>query len=300
MKVALASTSLLALPTYKALKRSKHDFLALITKTEVRAGRGMRVSENELVKAIGQDEEIVRISGNKDLLSALNSLEPDLVIAISFGLLVKPASLQIPKHGWINLHFSLLPKYRGAAPVARAILSGESSSGITVFKLDEGMDSGPIYRAKELSLGEKSNGDLLIEFAEQGSKEVLETIEMIDKGILPKTQVGSVSLAPKIESGELRLNLHMDSTEILRKIRAFSPKPGAWCELNGARIKILSARATNSIPGNAGEITSLTPFIVSCGAGAIEITRLQEAGKQAMSAADWARGSRVSVGRFLV
>jgi len=295
LKVVLASTSLLALPTYKAIKSSENEFLALITKHEERSGRGKKIVENELATALG-NENVVRVKGNEDLASALKRLRPDVAIAISFGLLIKPESLAIPIHGWINLHFSLLPKFRGAAPVARAILAGEKLSGITVFKLDSGMDTGPIYATKEMTCGSGTNGELLERFAEAGSEEVLKALEMIENGISPVPQTGPSSLAPKIDNAETRLRLDQGVDEVLNCVRAFSPKPGAWCEFNGARIKILEAHLSDLTGDTFGEILSISPLVIALGDGALEIIKIQEAGKRLMSADEWTRGARVRIG----
>ena len=295
MKVALASTSVLALPTYRALKESKHEVIALITKSEQRSGRGLKIEENELAKSL-VDERLLRIDGHEDLTQTLNELKPDLVIAISFGLLVKEDALQIPKHGWINLHFSLLPKYRGAAPVQRAILSGDSVTGITVFQLEKGMDTGPIFTTAKVEMLEKNSGVLLAELAQLGSSEVLRAIEMIETGRKPSPQLGEPSLAPKIESSETRINFNRSAKELLREIRAFSPRPGSWCEYQGKRIKIIQAEISPSYGNRAGEVLLLSPLTISTIDSAISIAHLQEAGKRVMSATEWVRGSRVKVG----
>ena len=299
MKVVLASTSILALPTYKAIKSSEHEFLALITKNEERSGRGKKIVENELVTALG-NENVVRVKGNEDLASALKLLKPDVAIAISFGLLVKPESLAIPSHGWINLHFSLLPKFRGAAPLARAILAGEKLSGVTVFKLDSGMDTGPIYTTKEIACSSGTNGELLERFAEAGSEEVLKALEMIENGVAPVPQTGPSSLAPKIDNGETRLRFNQGVKEVLNSVRAFSPKPGAWCEFNRVRVKFMEAQPSVLTGSNVGEILSISPLVITVGDGALEITKIQEAGKRLMSADEWTRGARVKIGdRFV-
>jgi len=295
LKVVLASTSLLALPTYNALKNSQHDFLALITKSEERSGRGKKLKGNELALALSR-EKIVPVSSHYELFSALSQLKPDIVIAISFGMLVKSNSLASPKHGWINLHFSLLPKFRGAAPLVRAILAGESKSGVSVFQLDLGMDTGPIYRAHEIPCDSGTNGELLEIFAQIGSGEVLRTLSMIEAGEIPQPQSGESSLAPKIDSSELRLSFELENHLLLRRIRAFSPRPGSWCEFRGNRIKIMDAKPSKTQARRAGEIISLSPLVIGCTRGSLEITKVQEAGKRLMTGIEWARGSRVQVG----
>lgn len=297
MKVALASTSVLALPTYRALKNTSHEFLGIITKNPKQSGRGLNEEDNDLVEALS-GEKIFRISNQEELVNIIEKLCPDLVITISFGMLIKERALKIPEHGWINLHFSLLPNYRGAAPVQRAILAGERSTGVSVFKLDNGMDTGPIFSTRSLEVLEKDSGTLLRELAELGSAEVLKSLEMIESGIAPTPQKGTGSLAPKIATAEAQLDFTFKAEIVSRKIRAFAPKPGAWCTFRKTRIKILAAKEIPFVGLRPGEILALSPLTIACSESAISVITVQEAGKKIMSAQDWLRGSRAGIGEF--
>jgi methionyl-tRNA formyltransferase len=297
LKVALASTSVLALPTYRALKESSHQLSAIITKSEKESGRGLKIEESALIASV-EDENVIRIKDQEELVAALREEMVDLVVTVSFGMIVKEEALNLPSSGWINLHFSLLPKYRGAAPVQRAILAGEKETGVSVFQLDKGMDTGALYRSKSIEVGEKDSGELLNELAEIGSNEVLRAIEMIEKGVGPTPQVGEASLAPKIHSEERALDFNASVDVVVRKVRAFAPKPGAWSKLRGARVKILEAERSNLPPAKPGEILSLNPLIISTSDGAINAKSVQEAGKKVMNSQDWVRGARLAIGEF--
>jgi methionyl-tRNA formyltransferase len=296
LKILLASTSRLALPTLELLAKSDQQIIGLLTKPDRPSGRGLESQAQELVAEIEGRYEIFRVSNHAELVEVLRRIEPDLVIAISFGMLIKPESLRIPKHGWINLHFSLLPKFRGAAPVQRAILAGEKSSGVTVFALDEGMDTGPIYTTRKFSMAEMSTGSALEAMAKIGSAAVLEAVELISKGSQPSAQIGEPTLAQKISNSELQISFDCKVEEIERQIRAFAPKPGAWTTFRSNRVKFLEAEINPAVTGIAGEVLSTSPLLVAGMDGALIIHSLQEAGKRIMTSEEWVRGARIQVG----
>lgn len=297
LRVLLASTSMLAFPTYQALKDTNHELLGLIIKDERPSGRGLEKSESVIARNLGDDGlPIYRVKRHEELYALLSELEVDLVIAISFGMLIRADSLKKPKHGWINLHFSLLPKYRGAAPVQRAILAGEERTGISIFRLDEGMDTGPIFRQKAFPIAGRNAGELLDFLSREGASEVISTLDLIERGDIPSPQIGEPSLAPKIGTLEARIDFATSAESITRKIAAFSPTPGAWCEFRGRRIKIFSAKPSILSGDESGVCISVNPLILSCGAQAVEIEEMQEAGKRRMTAQEWVRGVRLDLG----
>lgn len=297
LRLFLASTSMLAIPTYESLRNSKHELLGLIIKEERPAGRGQETRENDLARTLKEDGVAVyRVRDHDDLRRLLSDFEVDVVIAISFGMLVKPDSLNLPKHGWINLHFSLLPKYRGAAPVQRAILAGEEVTGLSVFKLDEGMDTGPIFRSKKVSIAGRNAGEVLSSLSREGAGEIIAALDLIADGKAPISQSGEPSFAPKIQSSESRIDFADSSISIAQRVAAFAPTPGAWCEVQGRRIKIFSAEPTSDESEIPGICRSVDPLVVSCGRGALQIFEVQEAGKRRMTSQEWVRGARIEVG----
>ena len=207
MKLAIASTSLLALPTFNQLQENGHEISILFSKPGKARGRGKVNSDNEITSILRERNLHVELTeSDSDIANTIISAKIELVIAISYGKLIKRAALAAPKYGWLNLHFSKLPQYRGAAPVQRAILDGNYDSGITVFQLDEGMDTGPIYTQTDFSLHQKNATDALAEMSSAGSHLVQAAIEMIQSGIEPSAQLGSSSQAPKVDKAELRID----------------------------------------------------------------------------------------------
>lgn len=301
MRIALASTSPVSLPTFHAITTSNNEFVGLITKFDKSRGRGQRVSESDLIKTMTKlGAPIYRIKNQVDLEDILHQINPDLVITISFGMLIRKQLLDIPKHGWINLHFSLLPKYRGAAPVQRAILAGEMESGVTVFKLDEGMDTGPVYVSKPIQLGGKSYGEFMLNAAEIGSMAVMEAIDLIESGYVAKPQTGEASSAPKIDAAETQITMQMSAHEIISRILAFAPKPGAWLKFRGQRLKVLEATVrANERNLGVGRIINLNPLEIATVDSILHIGLVQAEGKRVMSAQEWLRGVRVNIGEII-
>jgi methionyl-tRNA formyltransferase len=210
--------------------------------------------------------------------------------------LIKANELQKPKFGWLNVHFSLLPRWRGASPVQRAIAAGDRETGITVFKLEEGLDTGPIYSTIDYPLDSKSRSDqVLNHLASLSIKPVNEALKMIEDGQSPTAQSGyGVTLAPKILKSEGRIDWSQDSKEIEARIRAFHPWPGAYTLINGRRISVIEGQVREN-KGVAGEIISIEPLIVASGSSSLEILRVKPENKKEMSSVEWLRGARISL-----
>lgn len=256
----------------------------------------MESKAQELVSELKGSYQTFTVSNQEELANTLRLLKPDLVVAISFGMLVRRESLALPKNGWINLHFSLLPKFRGAAPVQRAILAGENATGVTVFALDEGMDTGPIYSTRQLSISGLNCGAALEVMARIGSEAVLDSIELISKGFKPIPQIGEPTLAKKISTEELRISFDCKVDQIERQIRAFAPKPGGWAMFRGNRIKFLVVEVKPRTTGRSGEVITTSPLLVAGKDGALLIHSIQEAGKRIMTSEEWVRGVRLQAG----
>ena len=296
MKIGIASTSLLALPSLNLLIEKGYTVSTLFTKKGKPKGRGKEVSDNEIsemAKDVGLS--IVAAEDDSQIAETIHRDQLDLVIAISFGKILKKEALIAPTYGWLNLHFSKLPQFRGAAPVQRAILAGQTKSGLTVFKLNEGMDTGPIYRQCDFDLKDLNATEALKEMSHLGSTLVLEAIAMIESGKEPMPQVGLISEAKKIEKNDLRIVWNGENNQALRQIRAFADSPGAWTEFRGKKIKILKAEA-GSTSGIAGEILNLEPFTVGTGEGSVVILDVQPESSRRMLVVDWLRGARVAKG----
>lgn len=295
MRIAIASSSRLALPLLEAIAGAGHAICGIITTPDAPKGRGREITESEFARALSS-QPISKPATNGELVSVLETLEPELVVTVAYGRLIKNPALVLPSFGWINLHFSLLPAYRGAAPVQRALLDGVSTTGVTVFKLDAGMDTGPIFTQSEVQLrGDETSGELLDEMSRLGAKEVLKSIEMISQGILPTVQSGPASFAPKILKSETRVDWSAQAESIERMVRAFQPTPGAWTTFRDERITITAAGLVEGA-GSAGAIISIDPLVIACGQGALLIKRLQSGGRRELDASEWVRGARLPAG----
>lgn len=295
LKISIASTSYLAIPTLDLLHKEGH-FLSLITKPRTKSGRGRSEKITEIEERASQlNIEVFYHDSDWGLSDFLSKNEIDLVITIAYGKLINEPSLSTPKYGWLNLHFSLLPKFRGAAPVQRAILAGENETGITIFKLDSGMDTGPIYLQQQYDISNLNTGEVLDVFAKLGALAFIEVLKDISNESTPIAQSGEASLARKVLKEETEINWHTEAAFNERKIRAFTPKPGAWTNFRGKRLRIEKARLSAE-SGRPGTILNLDPLLVACKQGAIEILSVCPEGSRSMDAQDWIRGARISSG----
>ena len=302
MKVVVASSSPVAIPLISALNASStYQLLGILTNPDKATGRGMHVVANELaIWAEKIDINIQKPENNDDLKEIIESIKPEIVITIAYGRIIPLELLDMPKFGWINVHFSLLPRWRGAAPVQWAILSGDQETGITVFKLDKGMDTGPVYleQATPINPNESSN-DLLSRLSEIGSDLAIKSLELISEGVIPKPQSSNgITLAPKISKNDGKIDWQQNSDQVVNRFRALSSNPGVWSLLGELRIKIDSLVAV-SFPNQiepADIVVDGERLLVGVLDGAIEILIITPAGRSQMSAAEFIRGLPSRVG----
>ena len=297
MKILVASSSPLAKNLLNHINNSEHQLLGGISSPDRASGRGQSVSSNDFASYCQEiGVTCYKPSTNEELADILQKTQAELVITLAYGRLIKTSELQIPKHGWLNVHFSLLPKWRGAAPVQRAIAAGDEQSGVTVFKLEEGLDTGPIYSTLSYPLNDRSRSDeVLKDLSSLCIQPVNQALIMIAAGgpATAQESVG-VTLAPKILKSEGRIDWNRNSKMIDMQIRAFQPWPGAYTSLNGTRIEIIEARVSETA-GAAGEVISLNPLLVGTGSGSLEIIRVKPENKREMSSSDWLRGARITL-----
>ena len=296
MKLFVASSSLVAKPLISTLLVSKdHQLLGLITNPDKATGRGMQIEANELA-TWAQSEKIqtYKPSTHDEIRLIIEKDKPDLVITIAYGQLIPELLLDLPKHGWINVHFSTLPKWRGAAPVQWAILNGDKESGISIFKLERGMDTGPIYLMQSIQIESSERSEELLErLSILGSSLTLDSLTLISDGFTPQAQsVQGVSIAPKFKKSDGQLDWSQSSEQIFNRYRALSDNPGVWSMLADLRIKIDSLRLSYASDQlKPGEILiDSEKFFVGTSTNVIEIVRLTPAGRNQMSAAEFIRG----------
>ena len=297
MKILLASSSHLGIDLLEHLQNSDHQILGAISSPDQARGRGQSVGSNEFSAHCQRiDIDCYKPGSDQQLSEVLQQTHAELVITLAYGRLIKANELQRPKFGWLNVHFSLLPRWRGASPVQRAIAARDRETGITVFKLEEGLDTGPIYSTINYPLDSKSRSDqVLNHLAILSIKPVNEALKMIEDGQRPTAQSGDgVTLAPKILKSEGRIDWSQDSKEIEARIRAFHPWPGAYTLINGKRISVIEGQVREN-KGVVGEIISLEPLIVASGSSSLEILRVKPENKKEMSSVEWLRGARISL-----
>lgn len=280
---------------------SGYEITGLLTNQDKPTGRGQKVESNELaVWAQDRNFNVYKSANEEEITAALVKTSCEIVITIAFGQLVKEKALNIPKHGWINIHFSMLPKWRGAAPVQHSILRGEKSTGISIFKLDQGMDTGPIYLAKEFPINrDETTSEVLNRLSIEGSAMTLSVLEMIKNFKQPLEQsIEGASYAPKFQKKDGGINWGASSESIYNLYRALGSNPGIWSVLNGVRIRINNLRRSEDLmelrPGDVNVVNE--KMYVGTSDGIIEILELTPAGRNSMTGAEFVRGLTSKVG----
>lgn len=311
MRLIFAGTPEVALPALDAIAASDHELVAVITRPDARAGRG-RVLAPSPVKAraleLGVDVWTPATVRDPGFLARLEAAAPDAAPVVAYGNLIPPAALAVPVHGWVNLHFSLLPAWRGAAPVQHAIIAGDEITGASTFRLAAGMDTGPVYGSlTEAIRPDDTSGSVLARLAHAGAGLLLATLDGIAAGVLePVPQPGEgVSLAPKIEVADAEVRWDRPAFAIDRLIRGCTPAPGAWTTFRGERLKLAPVRAPGGEDAayghlGAGELrVSKARVEVGTATTPVVLGQVQPLGKRPMGAADWARGVRIAPGERL-
>ena len=293
MRILFAGTPDVGIPTLEWIDSSAHDLVGILTRPAAAQGRSSALIDSPAAqfamnKSINLYTSLEDLT-SKDLLSSI-----DLVVVIAYGALIPKDILEIPKHGWINVHFSLLPKYRGAAPVQRAIWSGESNSGISIFQLDSGMDTGPIYLQKTVSIGEVlSSGECLEMMSNLVPDMLAETLMKIQNLETPTPQDNSIStLAPKINKLESRINWSASATSIRNMVRALNPSPRAKSTFRDNEVFFYEVKVSDvKSEKKSGSITYENQrLFAATNDFELEIVKIQSSGKNMMSGAEWFRG----------
>lgn len=296
MRLVFAGTPQVAVPALEAVAAStRHELVGVITRPDAPSGRGRRLTPSPVaVRATELGVEVLKPErpGEEGTLERLRALAPDACPVVAYGALLPQVALDIPPHGWINLHFSLLPRWRGAAPVQRAIMAGDEYVGTSCFRIVKALDAGPVFETQQRPLPEITAGELLEELAVSGAAQLLRTLDAIEAGATPQAQVEEwVTLAPKLTPAEARIDFGRTAVAVRNHVLGCSPDPGAWAEYEGQRIKIL--RAAVAEPQEALGVGELQPtkrrVLVGCAEGVLELLEVQLAGKRRMPAVDWAR-----------
>jgi methionyl-tRNA formyltransferase len=297
--VAVAATAHVAIPTLQWLLGSPHTLLRVITTPDSKSGRGKVLTPSPVAQwAQTHGVSLFKPDTDEQMREAFTGA--DLVIAIAYGRILKKSILDIPARGFLNLHFSLLPAYRGAAPVQRAIGNGETITGISIFAIDENLDTGPIYLQRRYEIPMAASSDQVLEdLSKLGATAFEEVFKMIEESVVPTIQNSlGASNAPKISKEEARINWNQESAKILNSVRAYTSSPGAWTLFRGSSMKITSANfseLTEAMSPGALHLYQKRVFVGTKDLP-IEILRIIPSGKQEMSVTDWTNGARINEG----
>ena len=301
MQLSIASSSLVSLPIIEAVLESDHVLSSIITNPDKPTGRGKKIEANDLAKwAESKNLPVAKPADTSELNRHLLDAQPQLIVTVAYGRLIPVELLHGPRFGWINLHFSVLPKLRGAAPVQWAILNGETTTGYTIFKLDKGMDTGPVYLSKEVNIAEDDTTPILLEkLGRLAAPDILEVISTIGKTRATPQPLSGATLAPKISKEMARIDWNSQTETILRQARALSENPGIWSTFNGERIGLFGLHEvllSNSLR-DCGDIQVVEgKLLVRTGDSVIAIDEVIPAGAKRMSSEDFARGARLDTG----
>jgi len=299
LKIVVAATPDVAIPTLNWLITSEHQLLSVITQPDRPAGRGRTLKES-VISEWAREKDVPCFKPASVAETATLIEGADVLLTIGYGVLLPEELLSIPMHGCLNLHFSLLPRWRGAAPVQRAIEAGDPVSGVTVFQLDPGMDTGPIYSVKRFALDSDITSDeLFSELGALGVEAVEDSLNAIKAGIRPEPQKSDgATRAMKISKEECEINWNLDAQLISQKIRAFTSSPGAWTRFRGEVVKIDSVNISEETlqPGLLKVVNK--ELLVGTSSNAVSMGFLTPAGKSRMDAKSWLNGARLGDGEL--
>jgi methionyl-tRNA formyltransferase len=287
-----------AVPSLNALVEAGHEVVCVYTQPPRPAGRGkgeQKTAVHLRAEKLGIEVRCPRTLRDPEEQVKFAALGADVGVVAAYGLILPKPILDAPKMGCINVHASLLPRWRGAAPIQRAILAGDEVTGVTIMQVEEGLDSGPMLLKRETAIGRKTAGELTEELAQLGAEAL---VEWLDNPTPPTPQPDEgATYAKKIDKAEARIDWSRTAEEIERQVRAFAPSPGAWFEANGERVKLLEAE-TDGASGNAGEVLD-DRLTIACGSGAIHPLKVQRAGRGVMTPSELLRGFPIPAGTIL-
>lgn len=304
MKVVFMGTPDFAVPCLERLVSDGHDVAAVFTQPDKPKGRGYTLTPPPVkVCAMEHGIEVFQPKSMKDgeALEILKKIEPQLIVVVAFGKILPKEILDLPPYGCINVHGSLLPKYRGAAPIHWSVLNGDKITGITTMYMDVGLDTGDMLLKSETEIGEnETSGELYDRMKVMGADLLSETIKKLEDGTVTRTKQKDEesSYASMLDKSMCRIDWNQSAEKVHNKVRGLSPWPVAVAELNGKKVKIHKTllNSASGKKGDCGEIISLNPFVVACSDGAVEILELQLEGKKRMNSKDFLMGHRLNVG----
>lgn len=300
MRLAFMGTPEFAVPTLDTLVAAGHEVVAVYTQPPRRANRGKKLTPSPVharAEELGLAVRTPVSLRSAEAQAEFGALDLEVAVVAAYGLILPQAILDAPQHGCLNVHGSLLPRWRGAAPVQRAILAGDKKTGVMVMQMEAGLDTGPVRATTELEVGQKTTGELTAELAELGAE--LMSAVLGDLSAYPPVSQPEegITYAAKIDKAETRIDFSEPADHVDRQVRAFNPAPGAWFEFEGERYRVLAARLSEK-DGTPGTVID-DELTIACGTGSIRPTLIQRAGKPTMPAADLLRGKPIPSGVVL-
>lgn len=304
MRIIFMGTPDFAVPSLNALVEAGHEIAAVYSQPPRPAGRGKALRPSPVqarAEALGLDVRTPVSLRSEEEQAEFAALNADVAVVAAYGLILPQGILDAPQHGCINVHGSILPRWRGAAPVQRAILSGDTETGVTIMQMEAGLDTGPMRAIARISIGHKTAGDLTDEIASAGAALLMRVLADLP-GHPPQPQPEGITYAAKIDKSEARLDFLTSATQVERQVRAFAPAPGAFFELGGERFRVLAAEvlAPDAALGGVAPGSVIDDALaIACNPGAIRVTRIQRAGKGVMEAEALLRGFAIAAGTRL-
>jgi len=300
MTIAFMGTPDFAVPALVALHEAGHELVCVYTQPPRPAGRGKKLQPSPVhrkAEELGIEVRHPTSLKNQDAQAEFAALQADVAVVAAYGLILPQAVLDAPSYGCLNIHASILPRWRGAAPIHRAILAGDAETGVTIMQMEAGLDTGPMLAKVITPIDAKTTGELTEELAELGANVMVGVLNDLEHLAAIPQDNGAATYAPKIDKAEARIDWSKPAEEIERLARGLAPFPGAWFESDGERVKLLRAELAEG-SGNPGEVLNEN-FTIACGSGAIRPLRLQRAGKPAMDREDFLRGNPIAKGTIL-
>lgn len=307
MRVLFWGTPEFATPSLRALLGEGFDVVGVVTQPDRPRGRSRSELVPPAVKEVAQAEGLAVLQPERprgeDFVAALREWEPDISVVIAYGHILRQEVIDLPRLGTVNVHASLLPELRGAAPIQAAIRQGLAETGVTIMQMVEELDAGPILlQARTPITDDTTYGDLALRLSELGALSLVEALTLISigKGEAKPQKHALATFATKITREDARISWQQNATEVSRTIRAYDPTPGAFTTLNGTELKLFGARVAAGTGGEPGRVADVgAELVVACGEGAVRVTEIQPAGRRRTPVADWARGRAIAVGDML-
>ncbi len=305
MRLLFFGTPDFATPALRALIGEGHEVIAVVTQPDRPQGRSRSRLVPSPIKIVALEEGIPVLQPERprgeEFMAAVRALAPDLSVVVAYGHILKQDLIDLPRLGTVNIHASLLPRWRGAAPIQAAILAGDVETGIAIQRMVLELDAGPVLLSLRTQIdSDETAGELTEQLAEVGAEAIVEAITLLDLGddVAAQQDPALVTYAPKIDRARARLDFTANALHVFRAIRAFDPRPGAWCVVNDTEVRLFGARLLPDRTGDAGEVLEIGEMgmVVACGKGAVSVETVHPSGKRRLAALDWAQGRGVAVG----